>query len=386
MMKLSDPRLAKKSAPKKRIPLFQKSLVSFFKVIFPLCTPISSSMYAQDSLSGYDASDKQDQIHASDSARPAIPSTVADPLNRTTEHPGPHETNANNSAYFEKNSIKIGKRPSFLKRIAQKMSGRKEKSQMRGQTIPKGDVTMVVIKGGDIQVELEGKDSDNFDLQTTGTAVLSKKRTCLIVSEGSDGALHGKITVPNGVRVVLEGGFVKAGIAHLIAEMEISGGSIDIAGHGKISRMQVRAGQAKMNVQGLMGQTDIYCGHGDINLTYVPESFEKIDSLEIPEPITGKRLGRSEENPYISSGLRLHQPSVRIKVHLAHGHSTFFFPPNTGVSYPKEAVGLFSFVRHQSKRAPFRIFPYTVSSSASITLRSIGDPLDAKEALSGSQP
>lgn len=237
---------------------------------------------------------------------------------------------------------------------------------MRGQSVEKGDIGTLFINGNDVHVVLEGqKVHDNkINLNTNAKIQMGKKKTSLKVESQDDQALKGTILVPQGMRVVIEGGSVTVNVQGFIGDLTVNSGTALVSGQGKLSRFTLVSGVAKVKLQGLMGQTQIHCGDGDIHMDFIHESYENINDLVIPA-----ETNPPGENKYISSGLRLHYPAVKITVNLAKGQAVVVFPKDLGVYYPKECRNFKSLsVRHQSKRAPYRIFPY-ISGAASLTLR-----------------
>ncbi len=237
---------------------------------------------------------------------------------------------------------------------------------IRGQSVEKGDIGILFISGKDVDLVIEGQKSNEnkINLNTNAITQLGKKKTSLKLSGQHHQRLQGKILVPSGMRVVIEGGSVHVTIQGFGGELSVAAGTARIFGQGKLSRFTLVAGDSSVKLHGLMGQTQMHCGKGDIQLGFIRESYENINDLVIPT-----EHNESGENKYISSGLRLHYPAVKININLASGQATVFFPKDLGVNYPKESPNLKSlFVRHQSKRAPYRIFPY-ISGAASLTLR-----------------
>lgn len=269
----------------------------------------------------------------------------------------------------------------IFQRLSDKITLKKSRTVLHGQNIPKENISLVIIKGGTIDVELEGKETAKFDVNITGKVMVNKRKTCLIIEGDDQGKIHGKIVLPHGVGMIFEGGHVSVRLHDIIGEVDIRGGTVNLSGGGKISRLNMRAGVAKMNVEGIMGNTTIDCGQGALQLAYISESFEKIEDVMTPageEQSYGSRgearRGKTrEENPYRASGLRLRPPAVKIYLHLAQGQGILFFPKNTGITYPKENKSVESFVPHQSKRGAFRIFPYLVPTASSLVLRATGD-------------
>ena len=237
---------------------------------------------------------------------------------------------------------------------------------MRGQSMEKGDIGALFISGKDVDLVIEGQKSNEnkINLNTNATTQLGKKKTSLKLLGPDNQRLQGKILVPSGMRVVIEGGSVHVIINGLIGELSVAAGKAEISGQGKLSRFTLVAGDSVVKLHGLMGQTQVHCGKGDIQVGFIRESYENINDLVIPT-----ENNESGENKYISSGLRLHCPAVKININLASGQATVFFPKDLGVYYPKENRNLKSlFVPHQSKRAPYRVFPY-ISGAVSLTLR-----------------
>jgi hypothetical protein len=237
---------------------------------------------------------------------------------------------------------------------------------LRGQSMEKGDIGALFISGKDVDLVIEGqKSNDNkINLNTNATTQLGKKKTSLKLLGPDHQKLHGKILVPSGMRIVIEGGSVHLTIQGFEGELSVAAGTAGISGQGKLSRFTLVAGDSAVKLNGLMGQTQVHCGKGDIRVGFIRESYEHINDLVIPT-----ENNESGENKYISSGLRLHYPAIKININLASGHAILFFPKDLGVYYPKESQNLKSlFVPHQSKRAPYRIFPY-ISGAASLTLR-----------------
>jgi hypothetical protein len=248
----------------------------------------------------------------------------------------------------------------------QSMNSATPSLDMRGQTIEKGDIGTLFISGSDVRLILEEQKANDLkiNLNTNATAQLGKKRTSLKLLRQDNQTLQGKILVPSGMRVVIEGGSVDVTIQGFVGELSVAAGSARIAGQGKLSRFTLVSGESSVKLQGLMGQTQMHCGKGDVQVGFVRESYENISDLVIPSD-----NNEGGKNKYISSGLRLHYPAVKITINLANGQATLIFPKDVGVNYPKENSRLKSlFVPHQSKRAPYRIFPY-ISGSASLTLR-----------------
>lgn len=237
---------------------------------------------------------------------------------------------------------------------------------MRGQSVEKGDIGALFISGKDVDLVIEEQKSNEnkINLHTNATTQLGKKKTSLKLLGPDNQKLQGRILVPSGMRVVIEGGSVHVLIKGFIGELSVAAGTAEISGQGKLSRFSLVAGDSSVKLHGLMGQTQVHCGKGDIQVGFIRESYENINDLVIPT-----ENNESGENKYISSGLRLHYPAVKINISLASGQATVFFPKDLGVYYPKEIRNLKSlFVPHQSKRAPYRVFPY-ISGAASLTLR-----------------
>gem|GEM_PF-6025680 len=237
---------------------------------------------------------------------------------------------------------------------------------LRGQSVEKADIGTLFISGKDVDLVIEGQTSNEnkINLNTNATTRLGKKKTSLKLLGPDHQKLHGKILVPPGMRLVIEGGSVNLTIRGLVGELSVAAGSAEISGQGKLSRFTLVSGEASVKLHGLMGQTQMHCGKGDIQVGFIRESYENISDLVIPSDNT-----EGAENKYISSGLRLHSPAVKMTINLANGQATVFFPKDTGAYYPKENGNVKTLsVPHQSKRAPYRIFPY-ISGSASLTLR-----------------
>ena len=239
---------------------------------------------------------------------------------------------------------------------------------MRGQSLEKGDISTLFIHGTDVDIILEGKKTydSKINLTTNATAQLGKKKTSLKLSAPDGQCLKGRLIIPHGMRVVISGGSVTLNMDGFIGDLVVNAGSAQISGQGKFSRFALVSGTAKVALRGLMGQTYIQCGDGDIQARFIPELHEEIPDLVIP--LEGHS---SKENKYISSGLRLNRPSVKINMHLAKGQARLFFPKDSGVCYPKDHPHLKTFsVRHQLKRAPYRIFPY-LSDAALLSLSTV---------------
>ncbi len=264
------------------------------------------------------------------------------------------------SVYIEGTERKAGANESVADHLAN------QPLDMRGQSIEKGDIGTLFISGKDVDLVIEGQKSNEnkINLNTNATTQLGKKKASLKLLGPNHQKLQGKILVPSGMRVVIEGGSVHVTIQGFGGELSVAAGTVRISGQGKFSRFTLVAGDSSVKLHGLMGQTQVHCGKGDIQIGFIRESYENINDLVIPT-----EHNESGENKYISSGLRLHYPAVKININLASGQATVFFPKDLGVYYPKECQNLKSFfVPHQSKRAPYRVFPY-ISAAASLTLR-----------------
>jgi len=241
---------------------------------------------------------------------------------------------------------------------------------VRGSTFAKGSINLVIIKGGDINVVIAGQDSDAFDVETTGLPAVSKNKSVLIIKPSEQNTIHGAIRVPHGTRVVLQGASTHIQLDNLIGELDVRSGAITLTGHGRLSKLSVRAGQAKIRVRGIMGTTDLDCGDGHIDLVYVKEKTEKMDDALIaaPQDLSGEGQ-KSHASP---SGLLLHQPAIRIKIHLAKGRATLYFPAQSTIRYPKEVANIQSSIPYAAKRPAYMLSAY-LSASAELLLRSAQD-------------
>jgi hypothetical protein len=244
---------------------------------------------------------------------------------------------------------------------------------MRGQSIEKGTISTLIIKGGSIHVLLQGKESDKFSLEIEGKALINKKKTCMtIYGHEKTNNVRGTIVVPFGTRIILQGGSVHGTLENVIGPLDVQGGSVTLVGQGRFSKINIMSGTSSVFLQGIIGQTFVHSGSGTIHLGYEVESFETMEGLFVPQTsfVPGNK---KEQNPYKASGLRLMEPAVRIKIFLSQGKAELVFPINSKVGYTKNVPGILSFVPNQSKRPGFRVSPYISDPSAQLILRLAGD-------------
>jgi hypothetical protein len=247
-------------------------------------------------------------------------------------------------------------------------------SVMHGQSIEKSSINTLIIKGGAIQVALQGKESETFNLEIAGKAVVNKKKTCLtIYGKEKNIPIRGTIVVPFGTRIIIQGGSVKGTLENIIGSLDIQGGMVDLSGHGRFSKLTIAAGASKIFLHGVMGQTVVHSGQGNIRLGYAMESSEIMDSVILPQKIMAIDRAKEKEHPYKGLGLRLVEPAVRIKIFLSQGQAELLFPKNTTISCTKDVSGVRSFVPNKSKRSNFRVSPYISDPAAGLILRFADD-------------
>lgn len=220
-------------------------------------------------------------------------------------------------------------------------------------TWEKGTCGTIVIKGNLGAITLKTEPNENITIKLDGSGHVTRTKHCIIVHSRGPKAATGSLVVPQGMHVIVESGRADVTLCQMHGSLKINAGHVRLNGDGKITRLSVKAGVADVQLQGILGATQVQCGQGQVTLGYQFEGREILDPSAITDP---NHMG-SIPTPSVS-GLSLYTPPVRINVHMAKGQCHMFFPSAAKVDHGRPDIAT-SLPPCKPKECDFKVSLYT---------------------------